>query len=68
MYGGSSLCDYTAGLHAWHLLHGILWNINNEELHSILKGVAGLTPQSSEYPKRPPCEMDTSSNFLHIVG
>ncbi|KAG6327000.1 hypothetical protein ID866_12089, partial [Astraeus odoratus] len=67
-YVGSSLCNYAAGLHVWHLLHGIPWNINNEELHSILEGATRLTPQSSKCPRRPPCERDTLLKLLTYLN
>ncbi|KAG6328039.1 hypothetical protein ID866_11050, partial [Astraeus odoratus] len=67
-YAGSSLCNYVAGLCAWHLLHGIPWNINNEELHSILEGPTRLTPQSSRCPRRPPCKRDTLLKLLTYLN
>jgi hypothetical protein len=47
-YLGSALSNCTAGLRAWHLLHRQPWNINQNELHSILEGASRLAPSSSK--------------------
>ncbi|KAG2074846.1 hypothetical protein BDR04DRAFT_1150658 [Suillus decipiens] len=36
-YSGSALSNYTAGLKAWHLLHGQPWIINAKELKAIIE-------------------------------
>jgi hypothetical protein len=63
-YSGSALSNCTAGLRAWHLLHGQPWNINQNELHSILEGASRLAPSSSKRPKRIPVERDLLLQFL----
>jgi hypothetical protein len=63
-YSGSALSNSIAGLRAWHLLHGQPWNINQNELHSILKGASRLAPASSKRPKRIPVKRDLLLQFL----
>ncbi|KAG1848705.1 hypothetical protein DFJ58DRAFT_625469, partial [Suillus subalutaceus] len=53
-YSGSSLANYTAGLKAWHLLHGRAWLIPPNELKAILDGTTASAPESSKRPKRLP--------------
>ncbi|KAI6017845.1 hypothetical protein EDC04DRAFT_2943070 [Pisolithus marmoratus] len=36
-YSSPTLANFTAGLQAWHLLHGLQWHINPEELRAILE-------------------------------
>ena len=57
-YSGSALTNYSAGLHAWHLLHGHLWTIELIELKHMLQGAARLAPHSSKKPKQPPMTME----------
>ncbi|KAI6041900.1 hypothetical protein EDC04DRAFT_1138860, partial [Pisolithus marmoratus] len=44
---------------AWHLLHGLPWQINAEELRAILEGASCLAPLSSKRPLREPFCVDT---------
>ncbi|KAG6330444.1 hypothetical protein ID866_8645 [Astraeus odoratus] len=53
-----------AGLCAWHILHDLPWNVNNDELHSLLEGASQLAPPSSKKPKCIPCERDTLLQLL----
>ncbi|KAI6022187.1 hypothetical protein BKA83DRAFT_4514200 [Pisolithus microcarpus] len=57
-YSGSALANFTAGLRAWHLLHGLPWQINSEELRAILEGASHLAPASSKRPLHEPFCMD----------
>ena len=50
---GSTLANYSAGLHAWHLLHGRPWLIDQKTLKAMLEGAARLAPPSSKQPLRP---------------
>ncbi|KAG2050947.1 hypothetical protein BDR06DRAFT_1063711 [Suillus hirtellus] len=53
-YLGSALSNYTAGLKAWHLLHGQPWIINAKELKATLDGAMALVPSSSKQDKHNP--------------
>ncbi|KAG6329969.1 hypothetical protein ID866_9120 [Astraeus odoratus] len=67
-YSGSALNNYIAGLRAWHLLHGIPWNIESNKLRSILEGASRLAPPSSKKPKQLPCEKDTLLRLLTYLN
>jgi hypothetical protein len=53
-YSGSALANYTAGLKAWHLLHGRTWPLAPLELKAVLDRANTLAPQSSKQLKRRP--------------
>jgi hypothetical protein len=64
IYSGSAISNYTTGLRAWHLLHGVLWAVNVNETRSILEGASRLAPASSSRQKHIPFERDTLLKFL----
>lgn len=66
-YSGSALTNFTAGLRAWHLLHGLPWQINSEELRAILEGASRLAPPSSKRPLREPFRVDTLELFHSLL-
>ncbi|TFY67378.1 hypothetical protein EVJ58_g1656 [Rhodofomes roseus] len=51
---GSTVRNYIAGVHAWHTLHGLQWNINEDELKTLLRGADRRAPLASKRPKRLP--------------
>ena len=55
---GSTLSNYTAGIKAWHLLHGQPWNICQDKLRLMLQGAAHLVPAHSKWGKHPPMTID----------
>ncbi|KAI6000231.1 hypothetical protein EDC04DRAFT_2871985 [Pisolithus marmoratus] len=57
-YSGSALANFTARLQAWHLLHGLPWQINSEELRAIPEGASCLAPASSKRPLHKPFWVD----------
>lgn len=65
-YSGSTLSNFAAGLRAWHLLHGLQWKINPDELRAILEGASRLAPPSSKRPLREPFRVDTLQ-LLHAL-
>jgi hypothetical protein len=63
-YSGSAISNYTAGLRAWHLLHGISWATNVDETRSIIESASRLAPTSSSRQKCIPFERDILLKFL----
>ncbi|KAJ6619337.1 hypothetical protein B0H10DRAFT_2368588, partial [Mycena sp. CBHHK59/15] len=49
---------YPIGVRAWHLLHGVEWNMNEGEYAALLKATDVLTPSSSKRKSRPPYTME----------
>ncbi|KAI6018397.1 hypothetical protein EDC04DRAFT_2869983 [Pisolithus marmoratus] len=63
---GSTLANYAAGIHAWHIVHGHHWMINEAEYKAMLEGAMRLAPNSSKQPCRALFMTDILS-FLHNV-
>ena len=45
-YSRSALSNFIAGVHAWHILHGQPWPLNEDQVKSTLTGAARLVPPS----------------------
>ena len=63
-YSGSTLSNFTAGIRAWHVLHGHTWVINQIELRALLEGAARLAPPSSKCLKCIPFDRNMLLHFL----
>ena len=57
-YSGTTLANYIFAVHAWHILHGLPWNMDNMQVKATLTGAAVLAPPSSKRPKRAPVTVD----------
>jgi hypothetical protein len=53
-YAGKTIANYIQGVRAWHVLHGVLWNLNDMEIETLLRGAEKLSPMSSKRKKRQP--------------
>jgi len=53
-YSGNTLSNYTAGLRAWHMLHGRPWLIDADTLKATIEGASRLAPPSSKCPQCTP--------------
>ncbi|KAF8951390.1 DNA breaking-rejoining enzyme [Flammula alnicola] len=57
-YSGKSISNYVYGVRAWHILHGINWNVDDAEITTLLKAAEKATPASSKRKKRTPYTPD----------
>jgi hypothetical protein len=64
---GSTIANYAAALRAWHILHGLEWNIKELEYKAILEGANKLAPSSSKRAKRAPFTVDILEKFRHAM-
>ncbi|GBE82476.1 hypothetical protein SCP_0408600 [Sparassis crispa] len=64
-YAGKTIGNYVAGVRAWHLLHGLPWIMEKNEMDVLLKSADILTLSSS---KRIPREPFTIEILAHIHG
>ncbi|KZT63717.1 hypothetical protein DAEQUDRAFT_642095, partial [Daedalea quercina L-15889] len=48
IYSGTTVRNYTASVHAWHMLHGLSWNVEEDELKALLKGADRQAPPTSK--------------------
>ncbi|KAJ7939663.1 hypothetical protein B0H13DRAFT_2226260 [Mycena leptocephala] len=51
---GSTVSNYVSGVRAWHVLHGVMWAMNEAELEALLRAANRLTPASSKRQARMP--------------
>jgi hypothetical protein len=64
---GSTIANYAAALRAWHILHGLEWNIKELEYKAILEGANKLAPSSSKRAKCAPFTVDILEKFRHAM-
>ncbi|EIN04802.1 hypothetical protein PUNSTDRAFT_138002 [Punctularia strigosozonata HHB-11173 SS5] len=58
LYAGSTVANYFYGVRAWHLIHGVTWNMDDAAMQSMLKATVKLTPAASKRKKREPYTED----------
>ncbi|TFK17155.1 hypothetical protein FA15DRAFT_737291 [Coprinopsis marcescibilis] len=54
LYAGSTACNYMYAVRAWHIIHGVKWSVNTEELDALLKSAEKSVPATSKREKRDP--------------
>ena len=53
-YSGSTIDNYVCGIRAWHILHGVRWQMDTAELEALLRAAEKSTPPTSRRKKRVP--------------
>ena len=54
IYSATAIANYVSAVRAWHIVHGVAWNIGGPEMDSIIKGAKTMAPRSSTKDKRDP--------------
>lgn len=54
IYCASSITNYVSAIKAWHLIHGVAWDVNHLEIQSVIKGAKVMAPPPSTRAKREP--------------
>jgi hypothetical protein len=57
-YSGKTISNYIYGIRAWHILHGVGWQLKDPETETLLTAAAKLTPSASKRKKRRPYTPD----------
>ena len=57
-YSGSTIDNYVCGIRAWHVLHGVRWQMDTAELEALLRAAEKSTPPTSRRKKRVPYTTD----------
>lgn len=57
-YGGNTIRNYVCGIRAWHIIHGIKWDVNNNEMEILLKAGQKLSPKEARRKTKEPWTMD----------
>jgi len=60
----NSLRNYLSGIRAWHILHGVPWDVNDDENEIIIKAAKPLTPKSSRRDKRLPYTVEYMESLI----
>ena len=48
IYSPTAITNYIAAVRAWHIVHGMEWDIGDPEMDAIIKGAKQMAPQASE--------------------
>ena len=62
-YSGKTIRNYFYGVRAWHILHGVKWEMNVPEMDGLLKGAEKVTPATSKRKQRTPYTPDFISKI-----
>ncbi|KAJ3761381.1 hypothetical protein EV360DRAFT_80294 [Lentinula raphanica] len=72
-YAGASVKNYVYGVRAWHIIHGVEWQIDRDALDTMISGAERLQPERARRKKRQPFtieyitkimeDLDPSSHF-----
>jgi hypothetical protein len=53
-YSGKTISNYIYGVRAWHVLHGMMWQLNEPEMKALLAAASKLTPPLLKQKKHCP--------------
>jgi hypothetical protein len=53
-FSWKTIRNYLHGIRAWHIFHGIKWEMNEPEMEALLRAAEKATPESSKRKKRTP--------------
>jgi hypothetical protein len=67
LYAAATIRNYVFGVRAWHILHGIPWQMNQDEVDALLKAAQVLTPATSKKKKREPWMEDYISTVRSML-
>lgn len=54
IYGGSTVKNYVYGVRAWHIIHGLPWKVNDDEIKALLTASTKLSPKESARKEKEP--------------
>ncbi|PPR02753.1 hypothetical protein CVT26_009464 [Gymnopilus dilepis] len=57
-YSGKTISNYVQGVRAWHILHGVPWEMEEAEVSTLLTAAEKATPARSRRKKRTPYTPD----------
>ncbi|THH15554.1 hypothetical protein EUX98_g9445, partial [Antrodiella citrinella] len=67
-YSGSAIRNYFFGIRAWHLVHGLPWTMNEDEITVVLRGAERLAPLSSKRKKRQPYTVEYMVKLVPLMN
>ena len=63
IYCTSSISNYVAAVRAWHIVHGVSWNISGPDIDLIIKGAKAMAPPTSTQERREPMTVEYISKL-----
>ncbi|KAJ3779796.1 hypothetical protein GGU10DRAFT_381762 [Lentinula aff. detonsa] len=63
-YAGASVKNYVHGVRAWHIIHGVNWNIDKASFDTMIQGAERLQPERSCRKKRQPYTVEYITKIL----
>ncbi|KAF5339290.1 hypothetical protein D9757_014866 [Collybiopsis confluens] len=63
-YAGTSIKNYVHGVRAWHIVHGIEWELDQATFDTMIHGAERLRPAQSRLKKRQPYTVDYITQIL----
>ena len=65
IYGGSAIKNFVYGIRAWHIIHGVTWTTNNDQLQALLIAAKKLTPAESKKKEKEPWTLEYLSSICN---
>ena len=57
-YGGSTIKNYVYGIRAWHIIHGVEWKVNDNEVDALFKAGNKMSPKEARRKEKEPWTVD----------
>ncbi|KAF5365578.1 hypothetical protein D9758_003124 [Tetrapyrgos nigripes] len=67
-YSSATIKNYLYGVRAWHIIHGISWQIDEAGTDALLQAVTRLAPESSKRKKRLPYTISFITTLLEDLN
>ena len=61
---GSTISNYVSGIRTWHIIHNVVWNIDQVAVETALRAAIVSAPHKSSKPPRQPVTVDYLSDIL----
>jgi hypothetical protein len=58
IYSAAAITNYVAAVRAWHIVHGMAWEIGGPEMDTIIKGAKSMAPRTSTREERAPMTVE----------
>ena len=68
IYSASTISGYVAAIQAWHVIHGIAWEVDGPELSTIVKGAQKMAPKELERQKREPVTIEYIEKIIQHLS
>ena len=67
IYGGSTIKNFVYGMRAWHIMHGIPWKIEENEVQALLTAGKHLVPATSSKAPKVPWTIDNLTTICSAL-